>query len=130
MLEEAVSSEPVSGSPKFPASRENTGNFIGWGLGDGSTGNKNTIESASYEPIPYDRSSAENPVQERILGAAFKAFTQDGYAGTSTLDIATRAKISKRDLYANSSTAICVCCHLFVAGAALQRVAAQHGARG
>jgi AcrR family transcriptional regulator len=43
----------------------------------------------------------ENPVSERILGAAFQAFTEEGYAGTSTLDIATRAKVSKRDLYAN-----------------------------
>ena len=40
-------------------------------------------------------------MQERILGAAFKAFTEDGYAETSTLDIAKRAKVSKRDLYGN-----------------------------
>jgi len=46
-------------------------------------------------------SLAENPIQERILGAAFEAFTEDGYADTSTLEIARRAKISKRDLYAN-----------------------------
>ena len=45
--------------------------------------------------------AVENPIQARILGAAFKAFVEDGYAGTSTLDIATRAKVSKRDLYAN-----------------------------
>ena len=51
-LEEAVSSEPVS-EAKFPASWENTGNFIGSGLGDGSTMAKNGIESAAYEPIPY-----------------------------------------------------------------------------
>lgn len=44
---------------------------------------------------------ARNPIHERILGAAFKAFTEEGYAATSTLEIATRAKISKRDLYAN-----------------------------
>jgi AcrR family transcriptional regulator len=44
---------------------------------------------------------AENPMRERILGAAFRAFTEDGYAGTSTLDIARRAKVSKRDLYAH-----------------------------
>ncbi len=51
-------------------------------------------------------------MQDRILGAAFKAFTEDGYAGTSTLDIATRAKISKRDLYANfgSKHAVLVAC--------------------
>jgi len=62
--------------------------------------------------VTPDRSSSENPMQERILGAAFNAFTQDGYAGTSTLDIATRAKISKRDLYANFSSkqAVLVAC--------------------
>src|SRR5215472_1350970 len=51
-------------------------------------------------------------MQERILGAAFKAFTEDGYAETSTLDIAKRAKISKRDLYANfgSKQAVLVAC--------------------
>jgi AcrR family transcriptional regulator len=51
-------------------------------------------------------------MNERILGAAFKAFTEDGYADTSTLDIATRAKISKRDLYANfgSKQAVLVAC--------------------
>jgi AcrR family transcriptional regulator len=59
-----------------------------------------------------DRSSAEHPMQDRILGAAFKAFTEDGYAETSTLEIARRAKISKRDLYANFSSkhAVLVAC--------------------
>jgi AcrR family transcriptional regulator len=37
--------------------------------------------------------------RERILAAAFKAFTESGYAGTTTLDIASRARVSKRDLY-------------------------------
>jgi AcrR family transcriptional regulator len=62
--------------------------------------------------VTPDRSSAENPVQGRILGAAFNAFTQDGYAGTSTLEIARRAKVSKRDLYANFSSkhAVLVAC--------------------
>jgi AcrR family transcriptional regulator len=46
-------------------------------------------------------SEAENPVKTRILRAAFQAFTEDGYAGTSTLAIARRAKVSKRDLYAH-----------------------------
>jgi AcrR family transcriptional regulator len=41
------------------------------------------------------------PMRERILTAAFTAFTEQGYAGTSTLDIARRAKVSKRDLYVN-----------------------------
>jgi hypothetical protein len=28
--------------------------------------------------------AAENGVHERVLGAAFQAFTEDGYAGNST----------------------------------------------
>ena len=40
------------------------------------------------------------PVRKRILAAAFQSFTENGYADTSTLEIATRAKVSKRDLYA------------------------------
>ncbi|MGA3402715.1 MAG: TetR/AcrR family transcriptional regulator [Acetobacteraceae bacterium] len=39
-------------------------------------------------------------LRERILGAAFCAFMEHGYAGASTLDIARRARVSKRDLYA------------------------------
>lgn len=39
-------------------------------------------------------------VRERVLDAAFAAFVKNGYAATSTLDIATRARVSKRELYA------------------------------
>lgn len=39
-------------------------------------------------------------VRDRILAAAFEAFTGRGYAKTSTLEIATRARVSKRELYA------------------------------
>jgi AcrR family transcriptional regulator len=39
-------------------------------------------------------------VRARILDAAFAAFTESGYAATSTLEIATRARVSKRELYA------------------------------
>jgi AcrR family transcriptional regulator len=42
----------------------------------------------------------ETAVRERILKAAFAAFTKSGYATTSTLEIATRARVSKRELYA------------------------------
>ena len=51
-------------------------------------------------------------MRERIRSAAFQAFAEDGYAGTSMLDIATRAKVSKRDLYANfaSKHAMLVAC--------------------
>ncbi|HEY4039774.1 MAG TPA: TetR/AcrR family transcriptional regulator, partial [Burkholderiaceae bacterium] len=36
----------------------------------------------------------------RILAAAFAAFKELGYSQASTLEIATRAKVSKRELYA------------------------------
>src|SRR6476646_4297958 len=42
----------------------------------------------------------ETAVRERILEAAFAAFIKSGYATTSTLEIATRARVSKRELYA------------------------------
>jgi len=42
----------------------------------------------------------ETAVRRRILEAAFAAFMKNGYAATSTLEIATRARVSKRDLYA------------------------------
>jgi AcrR family transcriptional regulator len=42
----------------------------------------------------------EAVVRERILAAAFAAFMKSGYATTSTLEIATRARVSKRELYA------------------------------
>jgi len=42
----------------------------------------------------------ETAVRERILDAAFAAFMKNGYATTSTLEIATRARVSKRELYA------------------------------
>jgi AcrR family transcriptional regulator len=42
----------------------------------------------------------EAAVRARILDAAFEAFVENGYAATSTLEIATRARVSKRDLYA------------------------------
>jgi AcrR family transcriptional regulator len=47
-------------------------------------------------PTPPSRA----PLRERILDAAFCAFMKNGYAGTRMLDIATRAKVSKREIYA------------------------------
>lgn len=38
-------------------------------------------------------------VRARILDAAFEAFMERGYAAASTLEIATRARVSKRELY-------------------------------
>jgi AcrR family transcriptional regulator len=50
--------------------------------------------------LPRAASAGDDETRARILHAAFKAFTENGYAGTSTLQIATQAKVSKRDLYA------------------------------
>jgi AcrR family transcriptional regulator len=44
-------------------------------------------------------SGAQDPRRGAILNAAFLLFTQRGFDATSTLDIATRARVSKRELY-------------------------------
>ena len=41
----------------------------------------------------------EPSLRERVLKAAFAVFRKRGFSGASTLEIATRAKVSKRDLY-------------------------------
>jgi AcrR family transcriptional regulator len=40
------------------------------------------------------------PIHTRILHAAFSLFAESGFSTTSMLDIVTRARVSKRDLYA------------------------------
>jgi AcrR family transcriptional regulator len=49
---------------------------------------------------PHAEAATEIPVRRRILDAAFAAFMQQGFAATSTLEIATLARASKRELYA------------------------------
>ncbi|GIH24881.1 hypothetical protein Aph01nite_31910 [Acrocarpospora phusangensis] len=44
--------------------------------------------------------AGEKPARQRILEAAFSAFMEGGYSETSTLEIAKRARVSKRELYA------------------------------
>ena len=53
-------------------------------------------------PLPKARPAGrdETEVRARILDAAFAAFMKSGYAATNTLEIATRARVSKRELYA------------------------------
>ncbi|HWG68220.1 MAG TPA: TetR/AcrR family transcriptional regulator [Steroidobacteraceae bacterium] len=55
-----------------------------------------TTASASKE---RQGGRGETEVRTRILDAAFAAFMKSGYATTSTLEIATRARVSKRELY-------------------------------
>jgi AcrR family transcriptional regulator len=61
---------------------------------------------------PQCAAAVENPICGRIIGAAFEAFMENGYTATSTLEIATRARVSKRDLYAAfpSKQAVLVAC--------------------
>ena len=48
----------------------------------------------------HQRNTPQADARTRILEAAFSAFMDRGFAETSTLEIAKRAKVSKRDLYA------------------------------
>src|SRR5437879_9001641 len=49
---------------------------------------------------PRGANADETPARRRILDAAFSAFMERGFAAASTLEIATRARVSKRELYA------------------------------
>ena len=57
-------------------------------------------QTAKDQAKPRAEATTELPVRRRILDAAFAAFMDQGFAATSTLDIATRARASKRELYA------------------------------
>jgi AcrR family transcriptional regulator len=57
------------------------------------------MATKAKKQVPAE-SKADKGLRERILNAAFGAFIERGYAGTSTLEIATRARVSKRELYA------------------------------
>jgi AcrR family transcriptional regulator len=60
---------------------------------------KNIVTARSISKQRQD--GADEPaVRQRILDAAFSAFMKNGYAETSTLEIASRARVSKRALYA------------------------------
>jgi len=58
------------------------------------------VRKARTAAGPGRRASAGQPVRERILSAAFAVFRDRGYGEASTLEIATRARASKRELYA------------------------------
>jgi AcrR family transcriptional regulator len=58
--------------------------------------------------------SSVGPIRERILKAAFSLFSESGFSATSMLDIVTRARVSKRDLYAlfrNKHALLAACIH-------------------
>jgi AcrR family transcriptional regulator len=58
------------------------------------------MPSMSQKMKPREQDVDGTAVRKRILGAALSAFMEGGFAQTSTLEIATRARVSKRELYA------------------------------
>lgn len=54
---------------------------------------------AKAQPRDVAAPGTAPPVRQRILEAAFALFMERGFAATSTLEIATRARVSKRALY-------------------------------
>ena len=63
------------------------------------------------QPLPTGGADAKSG-RARILDAAFAAFAEHGYAQTTMLEIATRAKVSKRELYAlvgNKQDVLAIC---------------------
>src|ERR1700756_6072935 len=54
-----------------------------------------------HSPSPRVQAKhVSSPIRERVLNAAFSLFREHGFSSTSMLDIVTRARVSKRDLYA------------------------------
>lgn len=76
-----------------------------------TSGHRYGSQMKTPQPSGPSSARADEP-RQRILNAAFQAFSEKGYAGASTLMIATRAKVSKRDLYAMfpSKEAMLVAC--------------------
>ena len=56
--------------------------------------------AASVRPASAGRKEADDDKRDRILRAAMETFVEHGFAAATTLEIATRARVSKRELYA------------------------------
>jgi AcrR family transcriptional regulator len=61
---------------------------------------KNNRRSPSPPPTRVQAKAVSNSIRDRALDAAFSLFRENGFSSTSMLDIVTKARISKRDLYA------------------------------
>jgi AcrR family transcriptional regulator len=68
-------------------------------------------------PGGADADTSQEALRGRILGAAFHLLMERGYAGTNTLEIATRAKVSKRELYALFGSKRGILIHMVTLGA-------------
>ena len=71
---------------------------------------KKSQPNSPETPVQSKRVSSSS--RERILEAAFTLFDERGFSSTSMLDIVTRARVSKRDLYAlfNNKHAVLAAC--------------------
>jgi len=66
-----------------------------------------------HSPLSHVQSKdVSSPIRERVLKAAFTLFREHGFSSASMLDIVTRARVSKRDLYAlfNNKHAVLAAC--------------------
>ena len=66
-----------------------------------------------HSPLPRGKSRhVSSAIRERVLEAAFTLFRENGFSSTSMLDIVTRARVSKRDLYEcfNNKHAVLAAC--------------------
>ena len=66
-----------------------------------------------HSPLSHVQSKrVSSSIRERVLKAAFTLFREHGFSSTSMLDIVTRARVSKRDLYAlfNNKHAVLAAC--------------------
>ena len=61
---------------------------------------KDSLTPTTSPPTRRRDSGDATTLRGRIVEAAFAAFMKSGYAATTTLEIATRARVSKRELYA------------------------------
>jgi AcrR family transcriptional regulator len=78
-----------------------SGSLVLYGTGVKNRGlGRQFMTSVSRKKQSGSVGSHESDVRERILDAAFTSFMKNGHAATSTLEIATRARVSKRELYA------------------------------
>jgi AcrR family transcriptional regulator len=57
------------------------------------------MSTTREDESPFRKDAAE-ATRKRILNAAFATFSKHGYSETTTLEIAQRARVSKRELYA------------------------------
>src|SRR5246127_2049787 len=59
------------------------------------------IKKKPHSPLAHVQSKqVSSSIRQRVLKAAFSLSVEQGFSSTSMLDIVTRARVSKRDLYA------------------------------